>query len=125
MPSSASDVGAAPADRTNEERLVEQRGGRTGGDARLDRGTQESILVLSSASDVNVASTDLFLGNIWREKCNTAKQFENIKNTGQEVGHWWWKHQRQKIGIEPTRKTQEEISPQASSRCHQPPDDFG
>ena len=125
VPSSASDVGAAPADQTKEERLVEQQGECTRGDTRFDRGMQESILVPSSASDVSAASTDLFVGNIGKEKQYKAKQFEDIRNNGLGVEHWWWKHQRQKVGIEPTRKTQEEISPQASSRCHQPPDDFG
>ena len=36
-------------------RLVEQHAGRTRGDARLDRWMQESILVQSSASDVDAA----------------------------------------------------------------------
>ena len=113
-PSSASDVGAAPADWTKEEGLVEQQGGRTYR-ARLDRGMQESILVPSSPSNVSAASSDLYM----------AKQFEDIEINGGEVGHWWWKHHRQKLGMEPPKKTQVEVLPQMSSRCHWPPDDYG
>ena len=118
--SSASDVGAAPADQNKEDQLLEQQGGRTRGDAWLDRGMLETILVPSSASDVNAASTDLFVGNIGREKQYHARQFEDVKNTGWEVGHWSWKHQRQKLGMEPTQKTQEAFVPQKSPRCDQP-----
>ena len=125
VPSSASDVGAAPADQNKEEQLLEQQGGRTRGDAWLDRWMLETILVPSSASDVNAASTDLFVGNIGREKQYHARQFEDVKNTGWEVGHWSWKHQRQKLGMEPTQKTQEAFVPQKSPRCDQPPDDYG
>ena len=125
VPSSASDVGSAPADQNKEEQLLEQQGGRTCGDARLDRGMLETILVPSSASDVNAASTDLFEGNIGREKQYPARQFEDVKNTRWEVGHWLWKHQRQKLGMEPTQKTQEAVVPQKSPRCDQRPDDYG
>ena len=112
VPSSASDVGAAPADWTKEEGLVEQQGGRTYG-AWLDRGMEESILVPSSPSNVSAASTDLYM----------AKQFEDIKINGGEVGHWWGK--QQKLGMEPSKKTQVEVLPQMSSRCHWPPDYHG
>ena len=82
-------------------------------------------MVPSSANDVSPASTDLFLANIGRKKQLMAKQFEYVENTRQEVGHWWWKHQRQKLGKEPTRETQLEVLPQIFTRCHQPLDDYG
>ena len=115
VPNSASDVGAAPADQTKEEQLVEQQGGRTRGDTQLDRGMPKTILVPSSASDVSAASTDLYM----------AKQFEGIKINGGDIGHWWWKHHRQKLGMEQPKKIQVEVSPPMSSRCHWPPDDYG
>ena len=104
---------------------MEQHGRRISRDAWLDRGMQESFLVPSSASGVSAASTDLFIGSIGREKQYKAKQFDDVKNTGPEIGPWWWKHQRQKLVTEPTRETQEELGPNTSSRCHQPPDDYG
>ena len=123
--SSASDVGAAPADQTKEEGLVEQQVGHTRGDAQLDCWMQESILVPSSPSDFSAASTDLFLGNVAREKQNMAKQVEDIKIKGPGVGHWWKKHQRQKFRGKPLRRTQPQGWPQVSTRYHQPPDDYG